>query len=45
MLREVEAERNRLLQQELGLRENMILLREEVVRQQTRNEHLTTQLQ
>ncbi|EKS5642473.1 hypothetical protein QCA22_004777 [Salmonella enterica] len=45
MLREVEAERNRLLQQELGLRENMITLREEVVRQQTRNEHLTTQLQ
>ncbi|ELH6533813.1 hypothetical protein Q9K24_005400, partial [Salmonella enterica] len=33
------------LQQELGLRENMIMLREEVVRQQTRNEHLSAQLQ
>ncbi|ECE8852442.1 hypothetical protein EWH03_27280 [Salmonella enterica subsp. enterica serovar Java] len=45
MLREVQAERDRLLQQELGLRENMIMLREEVVRQQTRNEHLSAQLQ
>ncbi|EEG5674637.1 hypothetical protein G3G77_004698 [Salmonella enterica] len=45
VLREVQAERDRLLQQELGMREHMISLREEVVRQQTRNEHLTMQLQ
>ncbi|GCO18988.1 hypothetical protein ExPCM14_00044 [Escherichia coli] len=45
MLREVQAERDRLLKQELGLREHTISLREEVVRQQTRNEHLSTQLQ
>ncbi|EKB2673012.1 hypothetical protein ONW93_004854, partial [Salmonella enterica] len=38
-------ERDRLLKQELGLREHTISLREEVVRQQTRNEHLSTQLQ
>lgn len=45
VLREVQAERNRLLQQETGLREHTISLREEVVRQQTRNEHLSAQLQ
>lgn len=45
VLREVQTERDRLLQQELGLQERMITLREEVVRQQTRNEHLTAQLQ
>ncbi|EHY4895186.1 DNA-binding protein [Salmonella enterica] len=45
VLREVQAERDRLLQQEQGLREHTITLREEVVRQQTKNEHLTTQLQ
>ncbi|MEQ9883172.1 DNA-binding protein [Pectobacterium brasiliense] len=45
VLREVQTERDRLLQQELGLQERMISLREEVVRQQTRNEHLTAQLQ
>lgn len=45
VLREVQAERDRLLKQELGLREHTISLREEVVRQQTRNEHLSTQLQ
>ena len=45
VLREVQAERDRLLQQETGLREHMISLREEVVRQQTRNEHLSAQLQ
>ncbi|EBB2055483.1 hypothetical protein CC014_26140 [Salmonella enterica] len=43
VLREVQAERDRL--QEQGLREHMITLREEVVRQQTRSEHLSTQLQ
>lgn len=45
VLREVQAERDRLQQQEQGLREHMITLREEVVRQQTRNEHLSAQLQ
>ena len=45
VLREVQAERDRLLQQETGLREHTISLREEVVRQQTRNEHLNAQLQ
>lgn len=45
VLREVQTERDRLLQQELGLQERMMSLREEVVRQQTRNEHLTAQLQ
>ncbi|EJA5030519.1 DNA-binding protein [Salmonella enterica] len=45
VLREVQAERDRLLQQETGLREQTISLREEVVRQQTRNEHLSAQLQ
>ncbi|MCT7099272.1 hypothetical protein M1720_24530, partial [Salmonella enterica subsp. enterica serovar Sandiego] len=45
VLREVQAERDRLLQQETGLREHTISLREEVVRQQTRNEHLSAQLQ
>ncbi len=45
VLREVQAERDRLRQQEQGLRENMILLREEVVRQQTKNEHLSALLQ
>ncbi|KLP31089.1 KfrAs [Enterobacter roggenkampii] len=45
VLREVQAERDRLLKQELGLNERMISLREEVVRQQTRNEHLTAQLE
>ncbi|WEA51993.1 DNA-binding protein (plasmid) [Serratia marcescens] len=45
VLREVQAERDRLLKQELGLQERMISLREEVVRQQTNNGHLTTQLQ
>ncbi|EAU4779057.1 hypothetical protein EA026_22875 [Salmonella enterica] len=45
VLREVQAERDRLLQQETGLREHTISLREEVVRQQTRNEHLNEQLQ
>lgn len=45
VLREVQAERDRLLQQEQGLREHMITLREEVVRQQTKNEHLSAQLQ
>lgn len=45
VLREIQAERDRLQQQELGLREHTISLREEVVRQQTRNEHLSTQLQ
>ncbi|SMG61851.1 replication region DNA-binding N-term [Cedecea sp. NFIX57] len=44
VLREVQAERDRLLQQALGLQERMISLREEVVRQQTNNEHLATQL-
>ncbi|EBP4184102.1 hypothetical protein BB12_24875 [Salmonella enterica subsp. diarizonae] len=45
VLREIQVERDRLLQQELGLREHTISLREEVVRQQTRNEHLSAQLQ
>ncbi|EBH4418378.1 hypothetical protein BSC11_24305 [Salmonella enterica] len=45
VLREVQTERDRLLQQETGLREHTISLREEVVRQQTRNEHLSAQLQ
>ncbi|EAO8183369.1 hypothetical protein AHV57_22065 [Salmonella enterica] len=45
VLREVQAERDRLLQQEQALQERMISLREEVVRQQTRSEHLTEQLQ
>lgn len=45
VLREVQAERNRLLQQEQTLQERMISLREEVVRQQTRSEHLHEQLQ
>lgn len=45
VLREVQAERDRLLLQEQGLREHMITLREEVVRQQTKNEHLSAQLQ
>ncbi|EIZ2109974.1 DNA-binding protein [Salmonella enterica] len=45
VLREVQAERDRLLLQEQGLQERMISLREEVVRQQTRNEHLSAQLQ
>jgi hypothetical protein len=45
VLREVQAERDRLLKQELGLNERMISLREEVVRQQTRNEHLAAQLE
>lgn len=45
VLREVQAERDRLLQEELGLRERMISLREEVVRLQTTNGHQTTQLQ
>ncbi|EAB1943915.1 hypothetical protein JXW80_004546 [Salmonella enterica] len=45
VLREVQAERDRLQEQEQGLREHMITLREEVVRQQTRSEHLSTQLQ
>lgn len=45
VLREVQAERDRLLKDELGLREGMISLREEVVRLRTTNEHLTTQLQ
>ena len=41
----MQAERDRLLKQELGLNERMFSLREEVVRQQTRNEHLTAQLE
>lgn len=45
VLREVQAERDRLLQQEQGLREHTMSLREEVVRQQTRSEHLNEQLQ
>ncbi|EBH2659623.1 hypothetical protein DRL16_23790 [Salmonella enterica subsp. enterica serovar Bredeney] len=45
VLREIQAERDRLLQQEQGLREHTMSLREEVVRQQTRNEYLATQLQ
>lgn len=45
VLREIQAERDRLLQQEQGLREHTMSLREEVVRQQTRNEHLSAQLQ
>ncbi|EAA9231895.1 hypothetical protein JO04_19995 [Salmonella enterica subsp. enterica serovar Give] len=45
VLREVQAERDRLLQQEQALQERMISLREEVVRQQTRSEHLNEQLQ
>ncbi|EBS4877595.1 DNA-binding protein [Salmonella enterica subsp. diarizonae serovar 50:z52:z35] len=45
VLREVQTERDRLLQQVPGLQERMISLREEVVRQQTKNEHLTVQLQ
>ncbi|MWO00974.1 hypothetical protein GQN19_26060, partial [Escherichia coli] len=45
VLREVQTERDRLLQQEQTLQEQMILLREEVVRQQTRSEHLNEQLQ
>ncbi|EGD1275121.1 hypothetical protein IAV40_004839, partial [Salmonella enterica] len=45
VLREVQAERDRLLQQEQTLQEQMISLREEVVRQQTRSEHLNEQLQ
>ncbi|HIH6601911.1 TPA: DNA-binding protein, partial [Klebsiella michiganensis] len=45
VLREVQAERGRLLQQEQTLQEQMISLREEVVRLQTRSEHLNEQLQ
>ncbi|EJP7814134.1 DNA-binding protein [Escherichia coli] len=45
VLREVRAERDRLRQQEQTLQEQMILLREEVMRQQTRSEHLNEQLQ
>ncbi|EBU9251978.1 hypothetical protein DMO42_24745 [Salmonella enterica subsp. enterica serovar Oslo] len=45
VLREIQTERDRLLQQVPGLQERMISLREEVVRQQTKNEHLTVQLQ
>lgn len=45
ILREVHAERNRLLQQEQARQERMISLREEVVRLQTRSEHLNEQLQ
>ncbi|HFK4604860.1 TPA: hypothetical protein ACGZ2M_004967, partial [Citrobacter farmeri] len=45
VLREVQTERDRLLQQEQTLQEQMISLREEVVRQQTRSEHLSEQLQ
>jgi chromosome segregation ATPase len=45
VLREVQAERDRLLKQEQGLQERMITLREEVIRQLTRNEHLTAQLE
>lgn len=45
VLREVQTERDRLLQQVPGLQERMISLREEVVRQQTKNEHLSVQLQ
>ncbi len=45
VLREVQAERDRLLQQELGLHERMISLRETVVRLQTTSEHQVTQLQ
>ncbi|EKK3319936.1 hypothetical protein PMI54_005316 [Salmonella enterica] len=40
VLREVQAERDRLM-----LQEHMISLREETVRQQTRNEHLSARLQ
>lgn len=45
VLREVQAERDHLLQQEQTLQERMISLREEVVRLQTRSEHLHEQLQ
>lgn len=45
VLREVQAERDHLQQQEQTLQERMISLREEVVRQQTRSEHLHEQLQ
>lgn len=45
VLREVQVERDRLLRQELGMREHSISLREEVVRLQTKNEHLLSQLQ
>ncbi|EKS6156610.1 DNA-binding protein [Salmonella enterica] len=45
VLRKVQAERDCLLKQELGLNERMISLCEEVVCQQTWNEHLCAQLE